>query len=524
MVPCGPWEGMTDTIEPQTARPNRAQLLRNCYSTTTDVGVAVVGVPGFELVGTQQGGSGARASQWVGQFNTTNGTKRSLWIINGQIVEYSHGSNTFTVRISAANLSGASITLSASARVYCTVFNDVLVVSDGVNTPFYWDGTSGGGLTKMTNCPVIYGQPAVYYAKLFVRKAAEPDTIVWSEEGDANLGYEAGGYSNAWNLGGTYAEPLHALIATNEFLGVVRPRSTTAIYGAVNDEFKSTGTRNAVSERIGTVSPGGTLVTDEGTFILDSDGRPQFWAKGGGYISDPPLWADCETNVRNIPRTALANVEMLADDTAGLIWVGLPESGQTYPTLWLLYERAARPSLVGVAGDFTSQRTGVWEDANGVRRVVHTGVDDGYCYLHGTPDGNVWDRGFASGTLTQDHTLTFVVPTADTVQDQYFDRLTLESSSDQDMDLTVDTQTPEGLSDAIVFTVAGSGSGLMWDVGNWDDEDWAGTAINQKADCNLHVRGRWAVVRVRHGSLGVPFNITRALIETFVDGREPMVA
>jgi hypothetical protein len=511
---------MTDTVEPQTARPNRAQLLRNCYATTTDVGVAVVGIPGFEQAGTQQGSVGARTSQWVGQFNTTNGTKRSLWVINGTVQEYNHGTDSFTQRLSNAQIG----TFSTTARVYGCVFNDYLILSDGVNDAIAWDGTSGGGVTVLTNCPVIYGQPVVYYSKLFVISASERDTILWSEEGTPNTGYDAGGYSNAWNLGGTYAETINALVATNEYLGVIRPRSTTAIYGAVNDEFKSTGTRNAVSERLGTTSPGGVLTTDEGTFVLDADGRPQFWGRGSGYIADPALWADCETHVRTIPRASLPNTEIIADDTAGLIWMGVPESGQTYPTLWLLYERGVRPSLVGVAGDFTSQRTGVWEDASGVRRVVHTGVDDGYCYLHGTADGTIWDRGFASGTLTLDQTLTFVVPTADTVQDQYFDRLTLESSAQDDMQLTIDAQTPEGLSAPLVATLQGGGSGLVWDVGNWDEASWAGTAVNQKLDCNLHVRGRWATIRIRHGTLGAQFNLTRALIETFVDGREPMVA
>lgn len=527
VVPCGPWEGMTDTIEPQTARPSRAQVLQNCYATTTDVGVAVVGVPGFVAVGSQQGSPGNRASQWVGQFNTTDGTKRSLWIVNGEIVEYSHGSDTFTTRITAANLAAASgtITLSATARVYACVFADQLIVTDGVNTAFAWDGTAGGGLTKLTNCPVIYGQPWPYYSKLFVRKAAEPDVIAWSEEGDPNLGYEAGGYSNVWELGGTYAEPIHAVVATNEYLGVIRPRSTTAIYGAVNDEFKTTGTRNAVSERIGTTSPGGALVTDEGTFVLDADGRPQFWARGSGYLAEPPLWADCEITTKMPNRAVLDRVEMLADDTAGLIWIGIPQTLQSYPSQWLLYERTGtRPNLVGTVTGFVSQRSGIWEDGDGVRRIVHTGVDDGYCYLHGTPDGDDWSYAFTGGTVGITHEVVFCVPTADIVQDQYFDRLTLASTAQNNQTVSVEVETPEGVTFAQTVQIVSGGTGAIFGTALFGTATFAATGVEQKSDLNLHARGRWAYVRVRHNIIGEPFNLTQALVESFVDGREPLVA
>lgn len=525
-IPCGPWEGMTDTVEPQTARENRAQLLQNCYATTTDIGVAIVGIPGFVQAGAQQGSVGARAWQWFGQFNTANGTKRSLGIINGEVVEYNHGTNAFTTRLTGAQITagtGAPV-LSTTARVHCCILNDLLIVSDGVNIPFYWDGTAGGGVTEMTNCPVLYGQPVVYYSKVFGIKNAERDTIVWSEEGLPNTGYEAGGYTNAWNLGGTYGEQLFGLTATNEYLGIVRPRSTTAIYGAVNDQFKTSGTRNAVSERTGTASPGGTLVVDEGTFVLDADGRPQWWVRGSGYAVDPPLWADCETIVRGTYRASLANAEVLSDDTAGLIWVGYPELNQTYVTRWLLYERGAgTPSLVGTVTGFTSQRTGIWEDASGARRIVHGGVDDGYCYLHGTPDGDDWDFAFAGGTVAIPHTVHFVVPDADILHEKYYDRLTLESSASEDQYLSVEVETPNGTTTPVTFTLAGSGTGAIFGTGLFGTAVLGGSGIDQKTDLNVHARGRWAIVHIRHELIGEQFNLTQASIEAFVDGREPLV-
>lgn len=525
-VPCGPWVGMTDTVEPQTARANRAQLFQNCYATTTDTGVAIVGIPGFVQAGTQQGSPGARTWQWFGQFNTANGTKRSLGIIKETVVEYAHGSNTFTTRLTAAEITagtGAPV-LSATARVYCAILNDLLIVSDGVNLPFTWDGTAGAGVVEMDNAAVFYGQPVVYYSKVFGIKNAERDTIVWSEEGLPNTGYEAGGYTNVWNLGGTQGEALFGLTASNEFLGILRPRSTTAIYGPVADQFKSTGTRNAVSERLGTSSPGGTAVLDEGTITLDSDGRPQWWVRGSGYTSDPALWADCENLTRRGYRAGLANVEILPDDTEGLIWVGFPEINQTYVTRWLLYERGGgAPNLVGTVTGFTSQRTGIWEDAEGVRRIVHGGVDDGYAYLHGTQNGTAWDFALAAGTTAIPHTIHFVVPDADIIHEKYYDRLTLESSAPNNQHLSVAVEVPAGVGMAQTLTLEGSGTGSELGSGMLGSFILGGTGVDQKVDLHVHKRGRWAIVRITHQTMNEQFNITQAQIEAFADGREPLV-
>ena len=122
-VPCGPWEGMTDTREPAAGNPRRAELLENVYATTTDVGVSLVGVPGFRAVGGGPVGSvGFRAAQWIGQFNTPTGINLSILIMGGQIYSYNHGANTFTLQVSTANLTTATITVSASARIAARVF------------------------------------------------------------------------------------------------------------------------------------------------------------------------------------------------------------------------------------------------------------------------------------------------------------------------------------------------------------------------------------------------------------------
>ena len=525
----GPWTGMTDTIEPSAARPDRITFAKNCYATATDLGTSVVGAPGFSLAGTQLGTAGNRVNQWVGQFTTTAGVEKSLRICNGVVSEYDWSLNTYTSLVTVANFATASgaAGLSVSARVYCLPFNDLLVISDGVSKPWSWNGTAGaGGLTYLSNCPILYGQPVSYFYKMFGIKAGERDTMVWSEEGDLTLGYDTSPYVNAWNFGGPKAEPLVALTATNDALGVLRPRSTTVVLGAVAGDFQTAANRSSVSERIGTTSPAGVLVLDEGTVTIDADGRPQFWHKGGGYSQgQTALWADCATTVRGIPRASLVNAQIVADDAANLIRIGIAEVGQTHPSLFLLFERTGQvPNFVGLSDDYTAQRLGTWKDTSGVPRVVHASIDDGYAYYHGTPEGTQWDYEFAAGTQSIQHTLTMSALGADVAEDSYYDRLTLGSTTAEDLDVTVDVQTPEGITDPVAYTISSDAAGLTWDAEDWDEDDWAGTAIEFHGSCNVHARGRWALVRVRHQGLGEQFSLTEAELEAHRDGREPQVA
>ena len=99
--------------------------------------------------------------------------------MGGKFYTYNWGTDVFTEVVTAANFTTASITLSSTAKCYAVTMADKMVVTDGVNTPWMWDGTTGAsGLTKLTNCPVLYGRPTVYYAKLFGIKNTERSTMV----------------------------------------------------------------------------------------------------------------------------------------------------------------------------------------------------------------------------------------------------------------------------------------------------------------------------------------------------------
>src|SRR3990167_7278799 len=213
-----PLRAVRDAKQPPARQQDELLSFLNCYPQDTEVGPVLVGRPGFGLMGVQLGSGSNRRGQLVAQFTKRAGTTYTVVICGGKFYAYDWGTDTFTEVLDSTDFSGASITLSATAKCYATTFADKLLVSDGVNVPWAWDGTSHGGLTKCTNAPVIYGPPVVYYAKWFGIKNTARSTPVWSEEGEVNLGFEAGGYNNAWDLIQTRTEGLTALAASNQAL------------------------------------------------------------------------------------------------------------------------------------------------------------------------------------------------------------------------------------------------------------------------------------------------------------------
>src|SRR2546430_9136670 len=111
-------------------------------------------------------------------------------------------------------LDGGTV-LSTTAAIDAVNFANKLIITDGINTPVAYDGTS---FTVLTNCPVLFGPPTVYYAKLFGITASDHHQLVWSEENDPTTGYTAGGFNNAWILGQTKQDAITRLLGTNAAL------------------------------------------------------------------------------------------------------------------------------------------------------------------------------------------------------------------------------------------------------------------------------------------------------------------
>src|SRR3990167_5730665 len=238
-----PWygcKGMRD-VEYGNRDPEYASWLQNLFPVDPVNGGPVAARPGFTLFGGTFPWGATALPQLLYTFELLSGTTYLVAVVAGEIYRCSSVmGTTWSKVVTSANLATAGVTLSTSANpIYAVTYNDTMVISDGVNVPFTWDSTSGaGGLVSLTNAPVAYGRPTVYYAKLVFIKNTERNTFVWSEENAANTGYEAGGYLNAWTLGQNGSAPLSAIFGTNNALYYSRPRSIGGLLGAVNTDFQ----------------------------------------------------------------------------------------------------------------------------------------------------------------------------------------------------------------------------------------------------------------------------------------------
>src|SRR5690606_31789302 len=261
----------------------------NVLPDVVEHGAGVVGRPGFRPMGEPVAGE----VQWIGQLTRSDGLERTVRVKDGQLEVYDWGADRWTVAITREDLEAAGVQLATSGRVRAVNFADRLVLTDGVHKPFAWDGGDHGGLELLTNAPVIFGGFTIYYARLFAIKAAERSTIVWCEPGQPNVGWESEGYNNSWTLRQTDQAPLYALCGTNTALYYLRARSAGAILGAVDSEFRTTGTHEGVSESVGTISPDTVVRAEDSIWFLDADGRPQRLILGAG-LQDPPPWLNAK--------------------------------------------------------------------------------------------------------------------------------------------------------------------------------------------------------------------------------------
>lgn len=262
--------GIDDSLS-QPEDHSKAFWMMDCYCEDHARPASVVLRGGWKRVGSTTVGTAVGTARFNGEvleWFTAAGTAIRMVVSGGQIYTLSVLAVPSLV-VTTANLTTATITLNTSGPIFAVPFQGQVVISDGTNTPFMWDGTSGaGGLTKLTNAPVAFGPPTVYYAKLFFIKNSDRGTIVWSEENSANTGYEAGGFNNAWTLSQTGTRPLLAIAGTNEGLYYFRRDSIGIIRGAVTTTFSTTGTHDGVS--------GGTGI------FFNGFGRP--YLHHGGYL------------------------------------------------------------------------------------------------------------------------------------------------------------------------------------------------------------------------------------------------
>lgn len=508
----GPFTSLWDGADPTAAPPGAAKVLANVYCAPDGPGAPVVGRPGFGLLGSAAaplGSVGVRTVQFIGEFTSLSGTTRSIAIVGGKFYTVNWGTEVWTETLTAAHFAaatGGAVTLSTTARFGAAVLGNQIVFSDGTNTMWMWNGTAGGGLTKLVNAPVLLpASMCVYYSKLFGIKATARGTMVWSEERDPATGYDVGGYNNAWDFDVTGTQPLTALAATNESLYVFRAREIASVTGRVNDDFETSGTRAAVSENIGT--SGFVLSTARGVWFCDTDGRPHLIAPGGGVV---PLWQGCAETLQGINRTALGAVCIVPHPEIDAVLIGLPLGQASGPSHWLVYRQNGDTLalLVGIWSGWTSQTAGLCLDANGRPTLVHGGDGDGFLYDHGHTDGARWDdtRVITGTEVTTPiaHIVTAhpVRPTVD--MDVSWQRWTWLVRAVSEGPYTTRVRVPRGQNAPLSVTITG-GTGSRLGVGRTGSFVLAGEVGEGRVVVGLNQTGRWLEPTLSHSEAGQRF-------------------
>lgn len=516
----GPFVGMRDSLDPSASRLELARLLENCYPLDPQFGGSVVGRPGFTLTTGQGGSAGARTGQLVYQFTKLDGTENTVRIVGGKFYTYNWGTDVWTETLTSTHFAAATngaITLSTTARCYAVTFANQMIVNDGVNRPWAWDGTAGGGLTLLNNAPAVcFGPPTVYYAKLFFIKNASRSTFAWSEENKPNVGYEAGGYNNAWQLGQTDQESLFCLLGTNEALYVWRARSTTAIAGAVTPDFSTSGTREGVSETEGTAAPASVFYHNRRIFFINADGRPQLLTPGGGVT---PIWSDYRETINGLDPAQFDDCEGLYIPVLELAAFGVAETGASRRNKLMTFQIGPVPQASGVFSNFDFDRIGVTKNASGEPTVMHLD-SGGYAYYHGDPFSGPWNDGLQAATEPVPHVVESSYVGQRSSDEKNWDRIDLALRLSTDItNCSVEYDTPRGSSVAQTFTVEGAFA--RWDIALWDVDSWSG-ALDQHKAIGTAGNGRWFLFRLRHEALAEEFGLARAEVSASVVGPFPL--
>jgi hypothetical protein len=493
------FRGMRDSEDPQTENPEYARLIQNAYPIDTEMGTRVIGRPGCYGYGTRLGATDKRRVQGLYQWAVgSTQTEHAVCVVGGKLYTWQNVGSVIGTDWALQTV--ASATLSETATVYFTQIGDVLIVSDGVNVPFSWNGTTD---TVLANCPVLYGQPTVYYAKLFGIKNTERDTIVWSEEADPATGYEAGGYNNAWTLGQTDHRPLTAIRGSNEALYYWRERSMGAIRGAVTTDFVTSGTRENVSATVGTGSPNGIVTGKEDFFFLDIDGRPRALNIASGILDDQ-MWRYLRETISDFDQSKLSKSVAGYDPSTDMVLLGCVADGSTECDRYIAISANTR-NIAGIWRGWTVTAMGtIRSNVTGYGMVVMFGTANGYVYKVQDNYANDVLSTTDGGSTAISHVLTGSHLGAHIYGEKRFLRWDVDAWVPTDMALTFTYTTNRGTPTAQTKTI-----------------DLSSFPTNYHASVGLLGCGRWIIPSISHSALDQGFGVERWSVQSVPYSMEP---
>jgi hypothetical protein len=417
---------MSDAKTP-SGNPKVASLLYNCYPVNPDALLDIVGRPGVNHIGT---GSSAGLGQLGYQFRRLSGTIYTVVIVNGLM---------YTVNWAGPALVPVALpgwlTFQTTDKIYATVLADKLIISDGVRKPVSWDGTN---FVDLTNCPILFGQPVVHYAKLVGIVKANPVQIVWSEENDPATGYDtqinpvtSELYDNQWILGQTSQDRLYVLMPTEDALYFSRARSWSMITGAIEDDWRSTGVREAVSGSVGCTLPSSCIYRNAEIWFQDRDGFFWYIPIGGQPV---PIWEGYRETILAADKDPPATTGGRANLCSMVEWPLIPLVMATVAVVnggnWRFRILTWDPE--------TKEPRGVWDlpptvepthlaavhNANELDRVILALDESGHVMVFGTPNLGPWQDQIFSGNVAITQQIKGAELGAEISQVKDFDRIT----------------------------------------------------------------------------------------------------
>lgn len=540
-LPSGPWILVNDALDASLANPQTLFDALNMYP-DPQLG-AWINRPGTQVQGDngdgeQLGVSGHRRVQGSGQWTKRNSdgsvTRYTVDVCGGKFYTYDWGTDTFTEVQTAADFAAKGITLDQDSRVYFSVCGtqtgfSQLHVSDGINTPFLWDGSTGGGtgagLTKLTNSPALYGQPIVYYAKIMGIVAGNRGQVMWGEENDPTVGYDMAQYNNVFqDPGAQDANPLYGILGTNEAVIVYRERSTTSISGKLDTQFQATGVRQDVSNAVG-IESSASVVFHEGTiFSLDADGKPRYQV---GLSVNDSVWRECRQTIGTLNLGALGAVQAADYTPANVIVFGVPETSNSDMTMLMVISiTSGEPHFVGTwTGPWgTFSTLAMAQDDEGVP-VLRLGTTDGYIYRFGDPDRvgstSIVDDIGPGGIITpMTHRVTPSDIGGSTNTEYQFTRADVLFRVQSDMTVQASYQTPRSQSSLLSATIRGSGT--RYGEADYGTFTYGGGVyeLHKAFGYGRNGNGRWIRPTFTHVGAGEQFGILSMTVDSLPVSRQ----
>lgn len=298
----GPWKGVKDSRDPYDDAPDLLVDLQNYYIPDPQGGSGAYARRGFGILNLQAPYTGRGQAVFSHVVNTTT---TNFIVAGGRIFRAEVGNTVFT---DVTPTSGVSIDPNVS-RVYLTTFIEKLIISDGVNQPWFvtdpsatplvgtvidYDGT---GVPGSGHAWSAYGQPVVYAGSLFfilnqVNGVYQRTSFTWSVPGNPAQGYQQddGGtnsFDYTWTEEQTDAHPIYALASTNLALFFFRDYFIGAATGTPGPDFQSSSTKDAVSVNVGCLQSATIQQYGQTIFFCDALGRPYALQPGSPPI---PIW------------------------------------------------------------------------------------------------------------------------------------------------------------------------------------------------------------------------------------------